>query len=162
MTLFLGAILSFVFFSSSYSKITNIKNFQMEIASYGIHFIWIPIISWAILIFEIGLSVVFLSNDTMENWKQVLAIAFIILLSVFTIIKNGIKNNQCSCFGINHPLSRFPVQRNAVVLLLLIIDFFLPNETTPLHLSISSVLVVLCVTFILENIKLKNELFEEF
>jgi hypothetical protein len=161
VTLLLGIIFSFVFLSSSYSKLTNVKNFHMEIASYGFHYTWSPFISWCILIFELGLSVVFLLNDTIDKWKQVIAIAFIIFLTILTIIKNGINSKQCSCFGVNHPLSRFPVHRNAAILFLLIIDYFIPKETTSLHFLIPSVLIILCATLILENIKYSNELIED-
>ncbi|WP_397376132.1 MauE/DoxX family redox-associated membrane protein [Paenibacillus sp. sptzw28] len=161
MVFLLGTIISFIFFSSSYSKIVSMENFHMELASYGIPFKWVPILSRIILIFEAGLFIVFLLNDTMNKWKQLLAAIFIITLTILTIVKNGLKNRECSCFGTNHPLSRFPILRNVVILLLLVIDYFLLKESYSSHEFVLSLLIVLSITFILENIKYKNELEKE-
>ncbi|MFB9324411.1 MauE/DoxX family redox-associated membrane protein [Paenibacillus aurantiacus] len=153
MAVWLGTVIAFVFFSSSLSKLMNVLDFRMELSVYRIPYRWTFVLAWLVLLFEMVLAGLFLWEDGFTGWKHGAGIAFIVVLTGATVMKNGLKSNTCSCFGANHPLSRFPVQRNAVIVALMFIHLLLPHASASGSSLTLSILVIVNAAFLLENIK---------
>uniref|UniRef100_UPI00403F8F4F MauE/DoxX family redox-associated membrane protein n=1 Tax=Paenibacillus sp. FSL E2-0151 TaxID=2921357 RepID=UPI00403F8F4F len=158
----LDVILSFIFFSSFVAKVISFGNFKYEVRGYKImklsNFRLLPIL---ILSAEFALSILFLLPIKIEVFKECLGISFLIVLTILTIRKDGF-SKECSCYGKNHLLSSFPIQRNIIFILIVTLSSFIHKVyVVDWFRSFLVFSIVLLVTLVLENIRQFQEVRKE-
>lgn len=124
--LIINLLFSILFFMAFSSKVVNITNFSIEIYSYRIiSFKQAQYAAPLVLAIELILSLLFLTQWLVE----ITTISTIFLLSFFTIflLKKRLisEKKSCSCFGDNKLLNRYPLTRNLILIVLLIINSIL-------------------------------------
>ncbi len=143
-------------------KLQSIQGFRVEIYAYKV--LPAAFLTWAaaaILIMECWLFICF-ATGLAEGWKHILGIT---LLTCFTWLtwnkkrKTGIE--ACACFGNIGFLNRFPIYRNIMLIILLLIDFFLSGQVIQdIYLMVLSLALVMAMSFsidIMQHIGRRNE-----
>ncbi|WP_397350684.1 MauE/DoxX family redox-associated membrane protein [Paenibacillus xylanexedens] len=154
----LDIILVFIFFSSFVAKVISFENFKYEVRAYKImnlsHLSVLPLL---ILCAELGLSTLFLLPIKIGFYKELIGIIFLIVLTLLTIRKDGF-SKECSCYGKNHLLSSFPIQRNIIFILILFVSSFVHNPNLfDWQRSFLLFTIVVLITLIFENIRVFQE-----
>jgi hypothetical protein len=157
----LDIILSFIFFSSFVAKVISFGNFKFEVRGYKIlklsNLRLLPIL---ILGAEFALSILFLLPIEIGVFKECIGISFLIILTILTIRKDGF-SKECSCYGKNHLLSSFPIQRNIIFILIIFVSSFFHKYYDDWFRSFLVFAIVLFITLVLENIRQFQEVSKE-
>ncbi|MBB6672905.1 MauE/DoxX family redox-associated membrane protein [Cohnella nanjingensis] len=153
------------FLASGYAKAAGFANFAMEIIAHRI----VPAraasgIAIAVLAAEFGLGLAFCAGDVgPRGIKEAAAVALLLLFTGLTRRRHRTQRRRegagdaCGCFGAHHPLSRFPLQRNAALIVLLLAGGFIGRGALPLPAAGLFAGAVVCAVLALETLKLAYE-----
>lgn len=160
----INIIISAVFFSSFYMKAKSPTLLRCEVYSY--HVIadkYIKKISSLFLLIELALAIVFALNlfQSFKNITCILLLVFFCLLILKKQKAEGKAVRSCSCFGEMKLLNKYPLIRNCILILILNLQFILPNPNYSLSVHFLLLLAVILSTVYMDlfiQIKNKKEL----
>ncbi|WP_412102517.1 MauE/DoxX family redox-associated membrane protein [Paenibacillus alvei] len=140
---FSSVIVALFFFLSWIMKISSLLNLKLEIMNYNIVPIkLIPITSYFVLILELGI-VIFLIFDLLFFYIHIFCIIVLLVFSYLTWRRNEEnKERACSCFGNITILNRFPITRNFLLVVLVLISLLSPKFEPSLLLSTQFFLLI--------------------
>ncbi len=150
--------LSFIFFSAFYSKLFNFEAFRWEIARFiEVKRQLLGFLASLILMSELILSFLIVLPNVVEKYKQIFAFVFLLTLTVVTIKKKASKGaTECNCFGQEHLLNRFPIQRNLLFLFLAVLDSLYVSTKSDPEVIILIYLTVVLLAVTLDNVRLSK------
>lgn len=143
------------FFLSFYSKVQNVIGFGVEIASYRIfNFQSSRFFAYLVLFAELSLLICYWL-DRFQFIRSVTVISLLILFSLFALHKKRkLKVNTCSCFGDIDFLNKYPVLRNMVLIILVVIGFSIGHYWDIVHVMKGEIMVIIINIIILIDVVL--------
>ncbi|MGM7684520.1 MauE/DoxX family redox-associated membrane protein [Cytobacillus sp. Hm23] len=157
----LDLIIIMIFYTSFHTKRKSLVDLKYEIASYHI----IPkkllkVVSYFILLIELTIVTLYFLNSFFI-FKTIIAGSVIILFTIATLNKkkkDGV--THCRCFGNLSLLNKYPVTRNIIIFILIIIDLVLHTfyifPTPGLEEAVLILLIVYFIDLINITIKLRK------
>ncbi len=148
-TLVINLTIYFVFISSFYMKIQSIFSTQCDIFSYNFfkNRYLIKLSSYLLLITEIAISFSFALN-LFGFIKNIFCITLLIFFCIILLKKRKQEKNtktSCKCFGDMEFMNKYPLFRNIALLVLLFIQFFLPEYNLTFKLDIVLILIIFII-----------------
>ena len=142
----INIIISTVFFASFYMKAKAPILLRCEIYSY--HLIkeqHIKIVGYLFLLMELAISIIFVF-DLFQWYKYIFCILLLLFFCVLIFKKQkeeGEKVQSCNCFGEMKFLNKYPLIRNSILIIFLVLQFFLPNPDYVLEYKFILLLIVI-------------------
>ncbi len=160
-------IIALLFLISFYMKVVNIENFKYEIASYNVlpkQLLLISAIS--ILIYEFFLVILFCLG-LLPMIKEILGITLMCIFTLITIKKRkSASSSTCACFGNDSLLNKFPVTRNIIISILMVInlmynvDYSIGGNSLLIVFLLSSIVLVIDISQTIQKYKQYIEFYE--
>lgn len=123
--------ISLVFFISASMKLRDLHSVVLEINNIlrlnKSKYSFLLIITYLLIILEFSIAVLY----TITNTKMVeyVVLVLMIFFSFYIIIKRTFNNQYtCSCFGNISILNKYPLQRNIILISLILINIFNNNS----------------------------------
>ncbi len=147
----IDALMAYVFLTSALLKAHAIRDFELEIRSF--HIVGtrlVPIASIAALAAELMLAILFIIGY--EGYKETAALTALFIFTAMTIVRRRRTESgaNCSCFGRASWLNRYPLARNAALILLVVAGYWMPARSISSEGSAGvglAVLAAACVTW---------------
>ncbi|MEY8741548.1 MauE/DoxX family redox-associated membrane protein [Bacillales bacterium AN1005] len=140
--------ISSVFFASFYMKAKAPVLLRCEIYSYHLIKVkHIKIVGYLFLLLELVISIIFIF-DLFQWFKYLFCILLLLFFCVLILKKQKEEGKQvqsCNCFGEMKLLNKYPLIRNSILIIFLVLQFFLPNQDYILGYKFILLLMVILV-----------------
>lgn len=132
-------------------KFKNISDFKLELYSYRIFpkkmlkIAVVLVLSWELLL------VIFFASGQFRLYKEILAIFTLVIFSIATVRKRGTNREMlCKCYGTLEILNKYPITRNVLIIIMIMINFFLPNYQSSYSDTIYTILTGVIIVLIID------------
>jgi hypothetical protein len=151
ITIGLNLFMAILFFLPFSLKIRNIDSLKAEIYAYEVLPKGLLFPAVFLVLTAEGLLFLLFSTGLMHGWKEGLGIGLLMVFTILTWRKNKRTGKQtCACYGNIGFFNRYPVQRNLIMIALLVISTLMAGVTFNGLVIINSLFFVMIVSFTIE------------
>lgn len=136
-------LIAILFFLSFYMKVTNLHQLPLEINSYQvIPYYYAKIAAYLLLITEGGIFLLYITGLAFVMKELLLIVLLLVFIALILRKRKQQGNLECGCFGKADSLNKYPLQRNMILLVIVIAKLFLPIRMFSLEESITFIFFI--------------------